>query len=215
MFVICYNNIRKGGVIMPKLKDITGQKFGRLTALYRLRNYHDTHTYWLCMCECGNFKEVYLGSLTSGATTSCGCLVKKHGRSYEPIYRTWLGVKTRCYNKSDEHYNDYGGRGIEMCDMWLNNFMNFYDWAMNNGYKKGLTLDRVDVNGNYEPSNCRWATAKQQARNRRNNRHFTHNGKTYCIAEWCEILNLNYSTVCTRLNKLGWTIERALELEGK
>ena len=200
---------------MPKLKDITGQKFGRLTALYRLHNYHKNHTYWLCVCECGNLAEVYLGSLRKGLTTSCGCLVKKHGKSYEPLYRTWLGIKTRCYNKLDEHYKDYGGRGISVCDEWYNDFMSFEKWAVNNGYNDTLTLDRINVNGNYSPDNCRWATRKQQARNRRNNKYFTYNNKTHCLSEWCEILNLNYSTVCTRINKLGWSICQALELEGK
>lgn len=196
-----------------KTIDITGQKFGRLTALYRLQNYHDNHTHWLCVCECGNLVEVYLGSLRKGLTTSCGCLVKKHGKSYEPLYRTWLGIKNRCHNKSDKHFKDYGQRGITVCDEWRNDFMNFYNWAINNSYNDTLTIDRIDVNGDYCPDNCRWATRKQQARNRRNNRNFTYKGKTRCLSEWCEILNLNYSTVCTRLNKLGWNIERALELE--
>lgn len=198
---------------MRKKLDITGQRFGRLTALYRLNNYHDHHSYWLCVCDCGNLVEVYLGSLRKGASTSCGCLVKKHGKSYEPLYRRWLGIRNRCCNKSDEHYKDYGGLGIKVCDEWSNDFMNFYNWATNNGYKSGLTIDRVDVNGNYEPNNCRWTTPKQQARNRRNNRMFTYNDETHCLSEWCEILGLNYNTVCTRLNKLKWSIERALELE--
>lgn len=200
---------------MRKLKDIAGDKFGKLTALYRLRNYHDTHTYWLCACECGNLTEVYLGSLTSGATTSCGCVVKKHGKSYEPIYRRWIGIRNRCYNKSDEHYKDYGRRGVKVCDEWKDDFMSFYDWAMNNGYDDKLTIDRIDVNGNYEPNNCRWVNMKHQCRNRRSCRYFTYKGDTHCLSEWCEILELNYSTVCTRINKLGWSVEKSLELEVK
>lgn len=199
---------------MPKRLNITGQRFGRLTALYRLNNYRTHHSYWLCVCDCGNIAEVYLGSLKKGLTTSCGCLVKKHGKSYEPLYRKWLGIKTRCYNKSDkEHYKDYGGRGITLCNEWKNNFMAFYDWSIANGYDDNLTIDRIDVNGNYEPTNCRWVDRKQQARNRRNNRNFTYKNKTHCISEWCEILGLNYNTVCTRLNKLSWSVEKALELE--
>lgn len=198
---------------MREKLNITGQRFGRLTALYRLNNYHDTHSYWLCVCDCGNLKEVYLGSLRSGATTSCGCLVKKHGKSYDKLYRSWLCAKNRCSNTNDEHYTDYGARGIKVCDEWENDFVAFYKWAINNGYKEGLTIDRIDVNGNYEPSNCRWATRKQQARNRRNNKYFTYCGETHCLSEWCEILGINYNTVCTRINKLNWSIERALELE--
>lgn len=200
---------------MAKIKDITGQKFGRLTALYRLHNYHKPYSYWLCVCDCGNLTEVYLGSLQKGVSTSCGCFVKKHGKSHSPLYRNWLSIKTRCYNKTDDHYIDYGKRGIKVCDEWLHDFQAFYDWSMNNGYHRGLTIDRIDVNGNYEPSNCRWATPKQQARNRRNNHNININGETHCLSEWCEILNLNYSTVCTRINKLKWSVLQALELEVK
>lgn len=202
---------------MAKFKDISGQKFGRLTALYRLHNHNKNKkyygSYWLCVCECGNLTEVYLGSLQSGASTSCGCLVKKHGKSHNPLYRNWLCMKTRCYNKTDEHYKDYGGRGIKVCDEWLKNFQAFYDWSMKHEYKKGLTLDRININGDYEPSNCRWATSKQQARNRRSNRNVTIKGETRCLSEWCEILNLNYNTICTRINKLKWDIYKALEVK--
>lgn len=204
-----------------KYKDISGQKFGRLTALYKLRNYHKHGSYWLCACECGNFKEVYLGSLTSGATTSCGCYHKeisknvnlKHGKRHTRLYKIWKGIKQRCYNSNNTYYRNYGGRGIIICDEWLRNFINFYDWAILNGYNDNLTIDRINNDGNYEPNNCRWATAKQQARNRSYCKYFTHNGKTHCIKEWCEILNLNYKTISTRLSR-NWTIQKALELEG-
>lgn len=204
-----------------KYKDISCQKFGRLTALYKLHNYHNRGSYWLCICECGNLKEVYLGSLTSGATTSCGCYHKeiakvantKHGKRYTRLHKIWRDMKQRCYNKHNTSYKYYGKRGIKMCDEWLNDFMNFYTWAMTNGYNDKLSIDRIDVNGNYEPNNCRWATRKQQARNRRSNKYYTINGKTHCIKEWCKILNLNYKTVYTRLSR-GWLVEKALEMEG-
>lgn len=202
---------------MVKYKDISGQKFGKLTALYRLNNYNKNKkhygSYWLCVCDCGNLTEVYLGSLTRGNTNSCGCIVKKHGKSNNPLYRNWLCMKTRCYNKTDEHYKNYGGRGITMCDEWFNDFQAFYNWSINNGYKCGLTLDRADVNGNYEPSNCRWVSRKMQARNRRSNRTFTINGETRCLSEWCEVLHLNYNTVLTRINKLKWDVYKALEVK--
>lgn len=204
-----------------KYKDIIGQKFGRLIALYKLRNYHRRGSYWLCVCDCGNFKEVYLGSLTSGATTSCGCYHKeiaknvnlKHGKRHTRLHKIWRDMKQRCYNKYNTSYKDYGERGITVCDEWLTDFINFYIWAMANGYNDKLSIDRIDVNGNYEPNNCRWATAKQQARNRRSNINYTINGETHCIKEWCEILNLNYKTVSTRLSR-NWLIAKALELEG-
>lgn len=201
-----------------KYKDISGQKFGRLIALYKLHNYHKTGSYWLCYCECGNVTEVYLGSLSSGATTSCGCYHKevtiqkftKHGKRNTRLYKIWKGIKYRCANRN---YKYYGGRGITICYEWKDNFINFYEWAVNNGYDDTLSIDRIDVNGNYEPSNCRWATPEQQSRNRRYCKYFTYNNETRCIREWCEILHLNYKTVSTRLSR-NWTIEKALELEG-
>ena len=123
---------------MGKVKDITGQKFGRLTALYRLHN-------------------------TKGRTKSCGCLRKPHGQCRSRLYCIWENMKSRCYNKDFPRYQDWGCRGIAVCDEWYNDFMAFYDWSMNNGYKDNLTIDRIDVNGNYEPNNCRWATVKQQS----------------------------------------------------
>lgn len=205
---------------MGKLKDISCQKFGRLTALCRLHNTKGK-TKWLCVCDCGNFKEVRVSHLISKHTNSCGCLHKenisnlfsKHHKTKTRIYTTWLSMKSRCYNKSNKDYMYYGGRGIKLCDEWCDDFQSFYDWAINNGYKDNLTIDRIDVNGNYEPNNCRWITTKQQARNRRDNKLYTINDVTRCLSEWCEIYKLKYQKVYDRLYKLGWSIERALELE--
>lgn len=205
-----------------KIKDISGQKFGRLTALYHLHNTKG-RTKWLCVCECGNLKWVSITHLRGGATKSCGCYNKeqckmkftKHGKRYDRLWNIWEHIKQRCYNINNKNYKDYGGRGIAVCDEWRNDFQAFYDWAINNGYDDTLTIDRINVNGNYEPNNCRWVPNKQQARNRRNNRTFTINGETHCLSEWCEVLNLKRSTVFNRVNTLGWSIERALELEEK
>lgn len=136
----------------------------------------------------------------------------KHGMKHTRLYRTWLHIKTRCYNQKYSRYKDYGGRGIKVCDEWRNDFMNFYNWSMKNGYKENLTIDRIDNDKGYSPSNCRWQTNKQQCRNRRNNKMYTANGEAHCLAEWCEILNLSYSTVYARLSR-DWPIEQALELE--
>lgn len=122
-------------------------------------------------------------------------------------------MKGRCYNKNHTKYPNYGARGIKVCDEWLHEFMNFYNWSMSHGYKDNLTIDRIDVNGNYEPNNCRWADAKQQMRNTTRNVYYTINGETHCLSEWCEILNLNYQTVHSRMHKLGWSINEALELK--
>lgn len=197
--------------------DITGQKFGRLTALHRLHNYHKKGTYWLCVCECGNLKECFIGNLRSGAIKSCGCLHdegnnKKHGQCGTRLYRIWKSIKQRCHKNYNKNYKNYGGRGIVVCDEWCNNFQLFYGWAMANGYNDNLTIDRIDVNGNYEPSNCRWATMKQQNNNRRDNKYITIDNVTKTLTEWCEFYNLNYKMVCARLYK-GQSIEQALEME--
>lgn len=133
-------------------------------------------------------------------------------RSDLRLYHSWKHMKQRCYNNNDRDYKDYGARGITVCDEWKNDFMSFYDWAINNGYDDTLTIDRIDVNGNYEPNNCQWATRKQQSRNRRNIKQYTINGETHCLSEWCELLNINFDMVRARLYR-GWTIIRALELE--
>lgn len=208
---------------MSKFKDISGQKFGRLTTLHRLHNYHKKGTYWLCVCECGNLTEIYLGSLQRGTTTSCGCyhkeIVTKLATKYKNhnvrMYRIWNNLRDKCYNENNKAYKYYGKRGIKICDKWLNSFDIFYDWAMANGYDDNLTIDRIDNNKGYSPNNCRWTTMKQQNRNKRSNRNYTINGETHCLKEWCEILGLKYNTIIGRINQYGWSIERALELEGK
>lgn len=202
-------------IAISNFKDLTGQKFGRLTVLDRLHNYHEKNACWLCVCECGNLAKVNTPNLRSGRTMSCGCLRKevntKHGKYNTRLYDIWASMKKRCYYHKHKNYKFYGGRGVKVYDEWRNNFQTFYDWAMNNGYKSNLTIDRIDVNGNYEPNNCRWVTMKQQSRNTRRNRYFTYNGETHCISEWCEILGLNYNTINGRLRR-KLTIEEALEL---
>lgn len=205
---------------MRRFIDLTNQKFGRLTALYRLHN-TDGKTKWLCICECGNLAETSLSHLRNGGAKSCGCLHKemmiqtftKHNKSNTRLYNIWQGMKKRCYNINDEAYKYYGGRGIKVCNEWLNDFQAFYDWAMNNDYKENLTIDRIDVDTDYKPGNCRWATNKDQQRNKRSNNYYTINGETHCLKEWCEILNLNYYTVHNRIVRYSWPIEKALELE--
>lgn len=202
---------------MSKFKDVTGQKFGRLTALHRLHNTKGK-TKWLCICDCGNLKEVTLNLLQRGETKSCGCLHKEfmkkqfgtHGKTGTRLHRIWKNMHTRCYNKNISQYKDWGGRGIKICDEWKDNFQTFYDWSMSNGYNDKLSIDRIDNNGNYEPSNCRWATVKQQNRNSRQAKQITFNGETHCIKEWCEILGINYNTYWTRVTNLGWSTEKAL-----
>lgn len=132
-----------------------------------------------------------------------------HGLSKHPLYSVWAGIKRRCFNKRDKHYHDYGGRGITMCDQWMNDFKSFYDWAIDK-YQKGLFIDREDVNGNYEPSNCRFVTVKFSNRNTRVNTYIEFRGETKCMAEWAEVLGLNYKKLSQRINRDKWPIERAL-----
>ena len=205
---------------MGNFKDISGQKFGRLTALYKLHNAKG-RTKWLCVCECGNLTYVDVYSLQSGNTKSCGCLHKElaskqlttHGKSHSRLYTIYNLMKRRCYNVKDKRYKDYGARGIAVCDEWKDNFQAFYDWSMENGYNDNLTIDRVNNNGNYEPNNCRWTTRKQQARNTRRTKYITYKGVTRPLIEWCEVLGLNHHTIETRLYR-GWSIEKAFEFKG-
>ena len=207
---------------MRKCIDLTGQKFGRLTVIERANNYVSPKgqqtAQWLCKCECGNLIVVRGDSLRTGNNLSCGCLGKEHrtasltthGHCNDRLYDIWQNMKDRCYNSHSERYRDYGGRGVVVCPEWLNGFEAFYNWAILNGYKDNLTLDRIDTNGNYEPSNCRWATYKEQANNTRRNILLTYNGKTQTIAQWADETKIKYATLYMRINKLQWNIERAL-----
>lgn len=202
---------------MGKFHDLTGQKFGRLTVIKRVENNKQNGLMWLCKCECGNICVITSNHLKNGHTKSCGCLQKekttKHGLYNTRIYRIHQSIKRRCYTPNNTRYKNYGGRGIRMCDEWLNEengFINFYNWAIDNGYTDELTIDRIDVNGNYEPSNCRWASSKTQARNRRNNKMIKYKNKVKCLIEWCEELDLSYCTIQARLDR-GWTPEKAFE----
>ena len=134
----------------------------------------------------------------------------KHGLRNTRLYRIWLQIKNRCFNSNTRRYRDYGGRGITMCDEWKNNFKSFYEWSMSHGYSDELTIDRIDNNGNYEPSNCRWVTVKVQNRNARSNHLITYKGETHCIADWADITGLSSTCICNRI-KYGWNVERILE----
>ncbi len=201
-----------------KHEDLTGKKFGRLTVIKRVENDKYNHILYLCKCDCGKEKIIKGVSLKNGNTKSCGCLQKEkakltknviHGKSHDRIYIIYWGMKKRCYNKKEKNYYLYGGRGITICEEWLNSFENFYNWAINNGYKEGLTIDRINVNGNYEPNNCRWSDLFVQANNTRRNKYILFKGELRTLAEWCRILKINYNTAKSRL-RYSWDIERIL-----
>lgn len=135
--------------------------------------------------------------------------VEKHGFTDTPLYYVWCSIRQRCYNPKNPKYDIYGGKGVKMCESWKENFLEFLNWAINNGYEKGLSIDRIDGNGNYCPENCRWATSKEQNRNLAKNINITFGGKTMCLSAWAELLNINRHTLDQRLKK-GWSVERAL-----
>jgi len=159
----------------PNFKDLTGKRYGKLTVLKYVGKDKNRHSLWLCKCDCGVEKTISSTALQAGQK-SCGCegarttlsqRMTKHGMYKSRIYDIWHCMKDRCYREGNSKYYLYGGRGIRVCDEWKNDFVPFYEWAMSNGYKDDLTLDRIDSDGNYEPSNCRWATVTEQNRNRR------------------------------------------------
>lgn len=203
---------------MAKMKDISGKIFGRLKVVCHIGKNKSGAYLWKCICECGNEVIVTGNSLRSGETKSCGCyrkevtshLSKKHGMSYTRIHQIWLNMRNKCTNKHHGDYLYYGNRGIKVCDEWQE-FKPFYDWSMNNNYTEKLTLDRIDVNGDYEPSNCRWVNRKVQANNTRRNIFLTYENKTHTISEWADILKVSPKLINDRLNKLGWTFKEVVE----
>lgn len=135
-----------------------------------------------------------------------------HGAAVKclPLYRVYISMKARCYSKKQDMYQAYGGRGISVCDEWLESPMSFVEWGLGNGYRKGLTIDRIDVNGNYHPDNCRFVDQTTQARNRRYNRMLTFNGETKCMEEWSKITGISSANIQVRIDRCGWSVERAL-----
>lgn len=200
---------------MPPLRDLTGQKFGRLLVIARAES-RSRHVYWRCKCDCGNEIETRIDNLTSGGSQSCGCFNREqsskkhrtHGESDTRLYALHKKIKSRCMDSKNDRFSDYGGRGITMCPEWLDSYVTFRDWALANGYRDDLTIDRRDVNGPYSPENCRWITNQEQQNNRRDNHYITYNGQTRTITEWARIYNLSENGLVHRIRR-GWDVERA------
>lgn len=209
---------------MGKFIDLAGQQFNRLTVIERA-GYRGKNIVWLCRCECGNQTKVTGTHLKTGHTKSCGCLVVEvsrengksratHGMKRTRLYHVWRDIKIRCFNHNSSNFPIYGGRGITMCEEWRSSFESFRNWAVANGYDDNApfgqcTIDRIDVNGNYEPTNCRWITNEKQSNNRRNNRIIEIHGETHTASEWAKIYGVDYHTFHARLQR-GWNPERAL-----
>ena len=204
-----------------RIQDLTGRTYGRLTVITRAHNTKGGLPQWLCKCECGEETIVRGDYLRSGITKSCGCYRKErvrenrttHGQYRTKLYRVWARMKTRCLLETADNYESYGGRGITICDEWREDFQNFFDWAMSHGYKEGLTIDRIDNDGNYEPANCRWATHKQQGNNTRKTIHLTIGEETHTISEWADITGLDRGTIYRRF-KSCWPTDKILQGAG-
>lgn len=186
------------------IKDMTGQRFGKLTVIELAEKDKRGECKWLCKCDCGNTKIVYGYHLRKGHTVSCGCVMRTqhitHHESKTRLYRIWQKVRNRCDNPRCDKYEYYGGRGITYCSEW-NNYEVFRKWALENGYKDNLTIERIDVNRNYEPSNCTWIPQTEQLKNTRRTIRLTWNGETHTIREWSQILGKSYKSCLYQYHK--------------
>lgn len=206
---------------MKYAKDLTGLDFTYLKVIEYFKSDYDKWgnkvSFWKCKCVCG--KELILPryDLTQKRKQSCGCMryrlvaskKKKHGEYKTRLYHIWIGMRRRCFAPKNKHYHNYGERGITVCDEWANDFVPFRDWALTHGYSDDLTIERIDVNGNYEPQNCCWIPRAEQPKNTRISKRYTYNGETKTLRDWGIALGGSPSLVKDRL-KRGWDIEVAI-----
>lgn len=193
---------------MRKDENIAGMKFGYLTAMYPVQStLGSKRPKWVCHCKCGNEATVDFQCLVYGHTTSCGCKKYEtknatHGMTHTRLYSTWGAIKNRCRRENDRFWKNYGGRGIKVCDDWSSDFVNFYNWAICNGYADNLTIDRIDVNGDYCPENCRWISNEEQQRNKTNTVFVIYNGEKRCLRTLCTEIGFPYKTAHRRYTRL-------------
>lgn len=207
-------NVITGKKYAPR-EDLTGRRFGRLTVIERYGRIGHQRT-WLCKCDCGKEKVIRGPVLMRGDALSCGCYARErssltnrtHGMSHSNLYRRWRTIIDRCNGGDENHEKNYKNRGIVVCDEWKRSFETFRDWALANGYKKELTIDRIDFNGNYEPSNCRWITERDQHYNTRKTRRFEYKGEMMDLRQLEKVGGIPMETIRDRIRH-GWTIERA------
>lgn len=204
---------------MSKVIDLTGQRFNRLLVIEpkRLKNGKFA---WKCQCDCGNVVVTQGAQLKNGSTKSCGCYKNdiarerftKHGLSRTKLRQVFATMRARCENMNNISYVNYGGRGIKVCDEWggLYGFMNFYNWAMSNGYRDGLQIDRIDNDGNYEPLNCRWVTPRENLLNKRTTLIYEYNGEVKTLQDWAIQYGIPYKRLRCRVREFGWDFEKAL-----
>ncbi len=191
-----------------------GTRFGKLTVIGYEENHRvGTHYKYKVLCDCGNEQMFYSTQLKHGRNMCTKCMYLSKGNHFmsdTKLYRVYRGIKRRCYKDKCTGYNNYGGRGIKMCQEWKESPKKFFEWALENGYKEGLSIDRINVNGDYEPSNCRWVTPEVQANNTRANKIVKYRGKEHTYAEWDKIKGYKKNTVGRRI-RAGWSIKRAIE----
>lgn len=203
------------------MEDLTGKRFNSWTVLSLDTESNKSARCWICRCDCGKVKSVFENNLKKGISKSCRCKSNiemsqrftTHGSTKTRLYSVWFGMKRRCNDPKIPNYKSYGGRGITVCDEWLD-FAKFKEWAISTGYDENApfgqcTIERIDVNGNYEPDNCTWKNMKEQGNNRRTNKLLTYNGKTQSISEWTDEMGYARHIIKNRLRR-GWSVERAI-----
>lgn len=192
-----------------RYENLEGKRFGNLKVLNFEGVNKNQKATWLCKCDCGNTKTIIAGNLKNGKSISCGCVQKDilrnnrktHGKSNTSLYKLFSGIKRRCLNKNDSNFNNYGGRGIEICEEWLNDYDSFYSWANENGYKEGLSIERIDNDKGYNPNNCKWIEMSEQSKNRRCNKYIEINGDIKTISEWARLVGIDRNTISRRLKR--------------
>lgn len=215
---------------MKKRIDRIGEVIGRLTIIDIAPDRFDKRgkprQYWVCRCECGAVKEIRNDGLNGKRTMSCGCLQRdrasqinrgrtdgfKYGDSRERIHNIWYLIKFRCEDPASPSFHNYGGRGIRMCEEWsdgITGYFKFKEWSLNNGYREGLSIDRINNNGDYSPENCRWVDTYTQGNNKRNNVLIEYGGRTQTLSQWARELGVPTKNLHNRIRVLGWDIERA------
>lgn len=196
-------------VMEPDNINLAGQKYGRWTIVELLGKNEKNELLIKCICDCGNERTLKLINIKYGSSKSCGCLSKevhsKHGLKKHPLFMVWCSMRQRCSYEKYPGFHRYGVRGIRVCEEWNNDFKTFHDWAIANGWEVGLSIDRIDNDGNYEPSNCRWATMLTQARNTSKNVMVEHEGEIKCLSEWAKVLNINLCRIARGI-KRGHTL---------
>lgn len=208
---------------MSKVIDLKDKRFGKLVVVERKENSRSGKAMWLCQCDCGNLKTIVGSDLTKGSTQSCGCIriekMKERKKEYnhrERLYVLWMGIRQRCANPNNISYKWYGEKGISICKEWEEDYLSFKKWMLDNGYDESLprgvqTIDRIDSDGDYAPSNCRLITIAEQQRNKKCLKKYFYNGERHLLCEWSEILGIDYGLLHSRVIGYGWSLKEAIE----